>query len=168
MKGEIRVEKNSVKSFFLRVIKSKVVLPLVCAAGLIGVVIGAGFSYAKYVDSQSELSRAGVAVFDVNDGLEDKSFTLSVSASDVEGGMTSNILVTNSGEVAIRYTVQVENITNNLPLTFKCETARIGPNEQTNYQISIFYAGDEEGLSTTYCGMVDLIRVTVTIEQTVS
>jgi hypothetical protein len=162
------VEKSSIKNFFLRVIKSKVVLPLICAAGLVGVVIGAGFSYAKYVDSQGELSRAGVAIFDVNDGLEDKSFTLSVSAADVKGGMTSNILVTNSGEVAIRYTVQVENITNNLPLAFSCETARIGPNEQTNYQISISYTGEEEGLSTTYCGMVDLIRVTVTIEQTVT
>jgi hypothetical protein len=167
---------DAIKRFFLRIIKTKWALPTLFAAGLIVVCVCAGVSFAKYVDEETSNKNADVAVFSIEDTITEESNHIIYLGSSTAFSGVINCKVTNNGEVAVNYVlVSVENMTNNMPITFGFSTdvKRINVGGSLEYTINVsFYNPESEtkeaytsGVPYKYSGMVDRIKVTVRCEQ---
>lgn len=126
---------------------------------------------ARYTASGSGSDNARVARFEVTEDTCELSKDLVIPF--VPGEHESKIEVVNASEVAINYTVTVENVTGNIPFQIKQGegNAIVGKSEVTysmptdskaTCDIKIIW--DAAG-ADAYVGMVDLIRVTVKAEQ---
>ena len=150
------------------------------AYGLLATLLFVGVTFSSYVTTSSSLDQARVAKFNVTE----KDLTMS---QDIEMEITPlkpayfKFAVTNKhSEVAVRYTITVEKLTNNVPLQFRLNEEELltqveGKNEYTYSKNSP--AGEEvtytlemllnPGDGTVpedllqYMGMVEHIRVTV-------
>jgi hypothetical protein len=117
-------------------------------------------SYTRYYANQNNGSDANIAVFDVSDDLADLDMFVTVGNAPIV------VQVVNKSEVKIRYSIQVDNLTGNLPLEFGCPEQLIAANttDPTDYVITVSF---REGTTNTaqYSGMVDCVRLKVVAEQ---
>lgn len=125
-----------------------------------------GGLYARYTSGAEGASSARVAKFAFTDnwGTQTQSIPLSGAALIPGKEITVPVTVKNNGEVTIRYTVKVENLTENLPITvgeLANETIEIGETE--SFDIKIEWPSDQN--TTDYMGKMDILRVSVTVEQ---
>lgn len=127
--------------------------------------------YARYTTSASGSDSARVARFDIKQTGE----LMQLIELDVWPGFTSEdytIVLENNSEVAVAYTVSVERLTENLPLTLTIDgesglaasgTMQANAVDSVNYRLQIAWGsgGNDERLSYE----IDAIRVTVRVEQ---
>ena len=138
--------------------------------------------YARYTTSGTFSDTARVAKFNVT---EAGTYTTSLTPVLVPGGsQTYDLIVTNNREVAIRCTIAIENVYENLPLTFSLSnktgettysapfdvdpsdglTVSIAPNSSAQtFGITIGWPADQN--DPALAEMVDLLIVTLTAEQ---
>ena len=125
--------------------------------------------YARYTSSAAGSSSARVAAFDVREAGELTAFFSKALAP----GQTEkvSVTVTNNSEVAVLYTVEVENVHNNLPLTFAINGQNLPygaqiPCGKDNVQtLELLISWPEEANDISYAGKVDLIKVTLNVTQ---
>ena len=124
-------------------------------------------SLSRYITSKNNIKSSVVAKFDVNEVLEDGGTEqmLSVTLNPGES-TTQNVLVTNSGDVLVKYTISVVNSTNNLPLTFTGYSGTIAPGE-TDFVCPIKISWSAESKDPYYSGKVDMIKLVIQVEQVV-
>lgn len=130
-------------------------------------------TYSRYIttkinSSENDGKNPEVAKFDVSEYLDGvgEFDTLSITLKPGEKKI-QNIIVSNSSEVAISYTISLENVTNNLPLEFTNYSGTINANE-TNVACSVTISWDELKNSPEFAGKTDVIRIIITAEQIVS
>lgn len=130
-------------------------------------------TYSRYIttkinSSENDGTNPEVAKFDVSEYLDGvgEFDTLSITLKPGEKKI-QNIIVSNSSEVAISYTISLENVTNNLPLEFTNYSGTINANE-TNVACSVTISWDELKNSPEFAGKTDVIRIIITAEQIVS
>ena len=136
--------------------------------------------FARYVTTAEYSDSARVAKFHVVDNLNE-AMKVNISA-DVYPGAPAEIPieVTNHSEVAVRLDFMMENVTDNLPLTFEVlsggtalshtgtdpvtftDTMAPGFNASKEYTLKINWTGDT---STELAGRVDLIRIALKVTQ---
>lgn len=122
--------------------------------------------YARYTSAASNDSSARVAKFEFSDNWQAQSQTLLIPYQDMYPGkkITVPIEIKNNGEVAIKCIVKVENLTGNLPIeTKEVYNQPVPMNSRNKFNIEIEWQKSENSLD--YAGKVDLVRVTVTVEQ---
>lgn len=123
--------------------------------------------YARYTTRQTMEDSARVARFSVTE--ESSLFSESVPVQIIPGGTATNdIAVANDSEVAVRYTVTVDNPFKNFPLTFAILvngqrhslpfTADMAPGQHTTYTLETTWNGTAD---MSYSGKVDLIEITL-------
>lgn len=136
-------------------------------------------TYAKYVSDASGSSTARVAKFEVRErGDYFQSETLAVEIAPGQP-LQREITVENSSEVAIAYTIRIENLTKNLPLVFSNGNAQDNPdaadaNNQSEVIMGKIAAGDnapkgyvlniawKDGENDPkYAGMTDLLKISL-------
>lgn len=124
--------------------------------------------FARYITTSSGSDSARVARFSVTESgiLKD-----TVSVKIVPGQkLPLSVQIQNDSEVAVSYSVSAENQYNNLPLTFTLldnttpvGEARLAPGETKNLALQIYW--DESITDDKYMGRVDLIRLTLQVNQ---
>lgn len=141
--------------------------------------------FARYVTTAEYSDSARVAKFHIVNTADEIFNTVSVPALVTPGEITAEgISLQNHSEVAVEFVVTVDNVYENIPLTFKildeteavlAETAdgensltftgTVGPGQMDKeYKLYIgWHTGGAAALD--YCGRVDLIRVTVNATQ---
>lgn len=124
-------------------------------------------THAKFATSKIDDNKSTVAMFDVSELLENGGSEQILTVKLNPGSsITENVIVTNSGDVLIRYTIEVINTTNNLPLTFVGFTATITPHTQ-NVSCPITISWSETNDDPSYSGKVDIIKISISVEQVV-
>lgn len=131
--------------------------------------------YAKYTYGEEMYDDARVAKFKVTDLYtsfsQDMRFDIAPGAD-----YRATVSVTNSSEVAINYNLIVENVTDNIPLTFAISDdggqtfkslpysgLNMAPGNTTAIFILKVEFNDENAMD--YMGMVDLININLKAEQ---
>lgn len=139
-----------------------VALLLLCAVLLSSYAIGG--LYARYASGQSGDDDARVAKFSFSDNLDGQSIALPVAMAPGESH-TVQIQVQNTGEVALRYVVKVENLTDNLPIQDQVITSGVllSGSDLTEFSWEITWPATENSIDKM--GKMDIIRITVTVEQ---
>lgn len=139
--------------------------------------------YARYTTTASGSDSARVARFEIEDGTvgtwkEDVVISeLRPSESVVESMTCANIV--NKSEVAVAVTLNVENVYDNLPLEFVLLrndtvvagpavervdlTYNVAPNDEEPVKLGVYWPPEEN--DPEYSGRVDLLRLTVRVEQ---
>lgn len=133
--------------------------------------------YARFVTTATYEDSARVARFNI---IDDASDLFTNVVTDVQPGSTIEeaIILKNYSEVAVEFTVTVENIYHNIPLEFEVKDGEdilyhsetvsggvvfagiIGPNQQEKeYKLYISWPTREDNLN--YVGKVDMIQVVV-------
>lgn len=130
--------------------------------------------FARYVTTATYEDGARVAKFNI---VEKGSFFTQLQ-TDIAPGVTQEMItVKNYSEVAVEFTITVDNVYHNIPLDFEVKdgdatlaksenadgtvtfTGNIGPGQQSkSFQLNLIWKGDD---SINYIGRVDLIRVTL-------
>ena len=140
--------------------------------------------YARYVTTAMYEDSARVAKFHIVDGT---AALFADITTELEPNTTagSGIVLKNLSEVAVEYTIEVETVYDNLPLTFVLKegekdlegtradghnrvtfTGTIGPNQgEKEYTLTIKWIKGENEVDLNYSGMVDVIRVRVNVSQ---
>ena len=131
--------------------------------------------YARYTTASTVSDSARVAKFVVSQSLVQGStdLTTTVPVPDIKPGetVTCTVEVVMDTEVAVRNTITVSSLYENLPLEFKIgpsdggtctEDCQPGKHSKT-YEIHITWPSDQNNVQ--YIGMVDLLNITVTSEQ---
>jgi len=140
--------------------------------------------FARYAASGQVGDQARVAAFSIEGGGD---FYKSVQTNIIPGEpQTVSLVIYNNSEVSVEYSVEVTNVTNNLPLTFTMEevdsspeftaesetgfTARQLPGSHTDqYKLTITWPepadDDAKARALERMGMVDYITVKVTATQ---
>ena len=141
--------------------------------------------YARYTATSSVSDRAVVARFDINDNFTSSAALIDVAASSatIDGGaqQVQTVQITNTTQTNVTYTVKAQNLTGNLPIEVffgspmqptATLTGTLAPNETIDQNIQIQWT-DVDDFSWTddqkdprFAGRVDLIRLTVSLEQT--
>ena len=118
--------------------------------------------YARYATADAGADGARVAAFDVRQAGE---LTAWFSVNLVPGDVAKKLVtVTNNSEVALIYTIEIENKHKNLPLTFNySKTTEIAPGEVKNIPVEIYWPGDAHDPS--YTGKVDILYITLRASQ---
>lgn len=122
--------------------------------------MSSGF-YAKYISSNSGSDSARVARFKIGenfDGIMSEMFSL-----ELEPGSEFEIIITNESEVAVSCKLTVNNVTDNLPIFDKVDIINIEPLDSEEKKMVIKW--DESHNSKDYAGKVDIINVSLVIEQ---
>ena len=145
-------------AFFLRVAAILLVLVLSSTSLLSGL-------YARYTTTSSAGDSARVAKFEVTQAGELlQFFSLTLSPGSQE---SKTVTVENKSEVTIAYTVTPTSRYNNLPVTFSTQSSTgdniLLPGERADFTFTVSWP--ESKHSTDYCGMVDLIQLTMTATQ---
>jgi len=132
-----------------------VVITTNCTGGLFA-------RYASYGDSSDS---ARVARFEINQSLKSSNVDLVAEMSPGDEKVVV-ITVTNNSEVAINYTIQATNITNNLPLSFEPCSHDIQAGENADVEFTIYWdATNDYNRSETFSGKLDLLRLTIYVQQ---
>lgn len=135
---------------------------------------------ARYSTTGQSSDHARVARFSVNGSGE--LLTKTIEADLVPGGSQDvPLIIENNSEVAVECTVQVTNVTTNLPLTFSMKKDSVSdayqdisafkgqqlPGSHTdNYTLRIEWPKSDDGAADLErIGMVDYITVTITVAQ---
>lgn len=133
--------------------------------------------FARYTAGAQSSDNARVAKFSIQGSCN---LTESIEASLIPGGsIPATVLIQNDSEVAVEYTVDVTNVTNNLPLRFRMEKVASSPTvqaENTTFtaqqlpgnhtdQYTLYIDWGEADGDLARMGMVDYITVTVTAAQ---
>lgn len=132
--------------------------------------------FARYVSTVTASDSVKVAKFEVN--ATSTLLTANVAIGIVPGGTEETTLVVeNASEVAISYTVAVDNPDENssyehFPLSFQIKvgetpfalpfTARLNPGESATYALVTTWNGAAD---SSYSGKVDLLEITVSATQ---
>ncbi len=162
--------------------KTKVNIPIRVAAVLLCLALFSMYLvtglYARYATSVQSSDNARVAKFSIQGKGE--LITGSIEASLIPGeSISATLLIENKSEVAVEYTVEVDNVTDNLPLSFRMEkkdgsSPDMQPNDTTFKAQQIpgnhtdqytLYIDWKEDADLSRMGMVDYITVTVTAAQ---
>ena len=139
-----------------------VALLLLCAVLLSAYAIGG--LYARYASGQSGDDDARVAKFSFSDNLDAQSIALPVTMAPGESQKVT-IQVQNTGEVALKYVVKVENLTGNLPIKTQtiASDVLLSGSDLTEFSWEITWSATENSIEKM--GKMDIIRITVTVEQ---
>lgn len=123
-----------------------------------------GGLFARYTTHRSGDDQARVASFNVEDSLTVVSDYIVVTLDTPGVAYNVPVQVHNKSEVAIKYTVRIENITKNLPVTIiPSSVLSLDPGESsTPVSIPVMLP---EGISPAYAGKTDVLRVDILIEQ---
>ena len=124
-------------------------------------------TYSKFVTSKIDDHKSAVAKFDVSEvlvnGGAEQILTVKLKPGEE---ITEYVSVTNSGDVLVKYTIEVINTTNNLPLTFTGSTNTIAPHtSDVTCEINISWPSSNNDPS--YSGKVDVIKISIIVEQVV-
>ena len=149
--------------------KQNIKTPLIFRIGLVVVclllcsVYATSGLYAKYVTQASSYDSARVARFAFSDDLSEQSINLPLvmAPGDVDH---TEITIENDGEVAIRYTVSVKNLTENLPIenqVIKSGTLQRG--EDSTFEWDIEWPLSQSSIESA--GKMDILKIVVTVEQ---
>lgn len=132
---------------------------------------------ARYVTTATYEDSARVARFNI---VEEGKLSANMNTNIAPGVSLEMISIKNYCEVAVEYTITVNNVYHNIPLTFEiwdddskqvlasskdansvlALTGIVGPTQQVkNLQLRIVWPWD--GTNLNYCGRVDLIQVTL-------
>ena len=117
--------------------------------------------YARYTTTASGGDRAVVASFEVGETSSSIPQTLDVSFNPTSD-TPQYVRLSNTGEVVVRYTISVDNLTGTLPISFAAKEGVLSPNEQVDVGFLVEWSGTKDA---AFSGMVDLIRIKVSIEQ---
>lgn len=138
--------------------------------------------YARYVYEESFDDNARVAKFDITDSVENKTIPIDIVPDDYtdgtkKGQQVLTINVTNSSEVAAKYSLSVVNQTNNIQgLTFKLYNASgteqvlpaleatLPPEDGVTHIYDLYVQWSHED-ALDYMGMVDLVEFKFRAEQ---
>lgn len=119
--------------------------------------------YAKYTTVASGSDSARVAKFSFSDDLATQYKTLTARFAPGDAH-TTEISIENNGEVALRYVVKIENLTNNLPIDSSIISSDdIAIGEKRSFSWAVKW--EEEDNSVEYMGKMDVIRISVAVEQ---
>ncbi len=136
-----------------------------------------GGLFAKYTTAGDGEDSARVATFDVKitEGSMafSENFLLEIVPNENAPVAVGSLTVANNSEVAVAYTITVENITQNIPLIFKvgdstevtgsCSfTYTMAPGSVQECDFSVIW---KPSGALKYMGMVDLINISVTAVQ---
>ncbi len=149
--------------------------PMHIALGLLCAVLISAYAlsglYARYISNASSGDSARVAKFSFTDDFDEKYVDFPASFAPGES-QTNTIEITNNSEVAIKYVVTFENLTNNLPLESKVgneafTSGVIAANGGTAiFSWTIQWPTDDSSkTSPDLAGKMDMIRIIVTVEQ---
>ena len=131
--------------------------------------------YARYSARASGEASARVAKFDFEYELYDGQSTIdSLVFAIPNEDQTFSVLIHNSSEVALEYTITIENKSKNIPLVFtvdetsvkdKCViTYNIAPNrDNITHMISLDYEDINQAIN--YMGFVDYITLEIDVKQ---
>jgi len=133
--------------------------------------------FARYVSTASYSDSARVAKFNIVTSADSRS-TTEIQAKLVPGDNVEGIVVKNFSEVAVDFTLTVDNVSDNLPLVFSVKdgdtsitstensdgsitfTSTVAPNRTEKFlTLYIKWPFDENNIDL--CGRVDLIRITL-------
>lgn len=141
--------------------------------------------FARYVTTAEYSDSARVAKFHIIDTVDTNMLgSVEIPVLIKPGNIsTEAIALKNHSEVAVQFTITVENVYDNLPLSFQIRdqdnnvlaqmaedensvtyTGTIAPG-QNNKAFSLFVGWPYSESNLNYCGRVDLIRVAVKAEQ---
>ena len=120
--------------------------------------------YARYASGKAGDDEARVAKFSFNDTLDAQSIKLPVAMAPGESH-TVQIQVQNTGEVALKYVVKLENLTNNLPIHDQVITSGVILSGSDSVDFSWKVTWPPTDNSIDKMGKMDIIRITVTVEQ---
>ncbi len=119
--------------------------------------------YARYSTTLVNSNSARVAVFSFDDNLDAQSKILPAALSPGESESAS-ITIKNNGEVALAYSIKIENLTNNLPIADQIITSdAIAPGTETTFNWALEWPEEENSID--YMGKMDVFKVTVIVEQ---
>jgi len=139
--------------------------------------------FARYTASGQGGDQARVAKFSIQgSGMLSHALEMTLRPGDTK---TAPLIIVNNSEVAVEYTMEVTNVTNNLPLSFRIEKQKDSPELDTNgatftaqqlpgshydqYALTIEWPkpadDDAKAADLSRIGMVDYITVTVTAAQ---
>ena len=131
-----------------------------------------GKMYARYTTRVTVSDQARVAKFNIT---ETGDLTHEIKIDNMKPGETRDftVEVTSSSEVAVYYTIAVENVYKNLPLEFtmrnaageKIEKATIAPNETDAKTYTLRVTWPKEKADPACAGKVDLLAITLTAAQ---
>lgn len=132
---------------------------------LIATFLFTGVSFSKYATTASGSDEARVAVFDFEFVLTGSGSQSEVVAVDTYPGFngTYTIQVTDKSEVAMKYKVTAENLTDNTPIAVALE--HNGEYLTESGDLTLKLTWDSKNNAAVYAGEVDAIRITVTAEQ---
>lgn len=117
--------------------------------------------YAKYISKDGASQNATVAKFDVSESfVAEETFPVSIRPGEQ---VNREILINNNSDVAIKLTISVENVTNNLPLSFAGVNQEILPNTEQKVTVGVIWDKNEK--SPDYAEMVDVIKLVIRAEQ---
>ena len=121
-----------------------------------------GSAFANYASTSGGSSNVGVAKFSFSDNLSEQSLTQDF---DLAPGETESvpIVIENDGDVTLRCTVKVENLTDNLPVDDSVVFVDIPIGEERTLTLEIAWPAEKNDAS--YMGKTDLIRIGVSVEQ---
>ena len=148
------------------------------AYGLLATLLFAGVTFSSYVTTSSSLDQARVAKFDVT---EKEVVNMEMEITPFEPAYFPFEVTNDNSEVAVRYTITVKKLTDNVPLVFNLKghtealTQVEGKNEytyskdspageQATYTLEMLLdpgAETKPGDLLQYMGMVEHIQVTV-------
>lgn len=157
----------------------RVAAVLICAV-LLTTHMVAGL-FAKYTHTERSAITARVAKFDIlGEGTFADEFVATVAPGESEQ-FIAQIDITGDLEVAVNVSIDVVNVTNNIPYEYKLKK-QVGDNfvdvdafnfdyypssDEENYRLFIYIPEDSElpDSNLEYRGMVDYIKITVTAQQ---
>lgn len=124
--------------------------------------------YARYTVTAFAGDSARVAKFTFTDADMQAQFQYITIESSVYPGQTVcniNASIENKSEVAIRYVVNFENLTGNLPINYPLPISFdvIAPGGEVTVNYPITWSSTDN--SPDYAGKMDIIRITVSVEQ---
>lgn len=117
--------------------------------------------YARYITGDSSTDSARVAKFDVSDSF----FAEQDLPLSIKPGETKELIieVNNNSEVAVLVTVDIINVTGNLPLIFSSTTKEIAPKTTDTVTFTVSWNSGES--SPEFAEMVDVIKLSLTAKQ---
>lgn len=130
-----------------------------------------GVTFSGYITTIRGGDDSRVAHFGISESGVSEAM---IEATIVPGEtVTKDLTIQNKSEVAIDYTVEITNVTKNLPISFSVNDVEtvdgkfsdvLQPNEPTKlYVLQIVW--DENDSSPYYSGMIDQLKVSVRAEQ---
>ncbi|MBP3624735.1 MAG: hypothetical protein J6J05_02710 [Peptococcaceae bacterium] len=161
MTTETKISKRSDKR------KRKLPLTAVLTYLIVVTLVATGVSLSAYVSTASGGDEARVAKFEIvvtDSGRTEltANFTAEIKPGDTLGTFD----VENKSEVAVQYSAEVNNLTNNLPITATVtegQSGKLQPGEKKAGAVTVRW--NPTATDAEYMGKVDSIQIVITAEQ---